>query len=120
MFKLLGADDKEYGPVSADQVRAWIAQGRANARSKLQAAGSADWKPLGEFPEFANALQAMAGSAAPPLPAAQAPAATMPAKTSGLAVTSLVLGCLGLLTVGLTSVVGLVLGIIAMVRISKS
>ena len=41
MFKLLGADQKEYGPVNADQIRKWIAQGRANARTKLQAAGSA-------------------------------------------------------------------------------
>ena len=39
---------------------------------------------------------------------------------SRLAVTSLVLGCLGLLTCGITSLVGLVLGIIALVRINKS
>ncbi len=37
-YKLLAADGKEYGPVSVDQVRTWIAQGRANTRSKLQAA----------------------------------------------------------------------------------
>jgi prepilin-type processing-associated H-X9-DG protein len=120
MYKLLGADQKEYGPVSADQVRAWIEQGRANARSKLQAAGSTDWKTLAEFPEFAGALQAKTGSAAPPLPGGQPQAATAPPKTSGMAVTSLVLGCLGLLTCGVTALVGLVLGIIALVRINKS
>ena len=43
-----------------------------------------------------------------------------PPKTSGLAITSLVLGCLGLLTCGITSLVGLILGIIALVRINKS
>jgi hypothetical protein len=112
MFKLLGADQKEYGPVSADQIRQWIAQGRANARTKLQAAGSTEWKPLAEYPEFADAFRT------PASPAAQ-PTAGGP-KTSGLAITSLVLGCLGLLTCGITSLAGLVLGIIALVRINKS
>jgi len=120
MYKLLGSDQKEYGPVSADQVRAWIAQGRANARSKLQAAGSAEWKSLTEFPEFADALQGAATPAASPSPAGGTQAAAGPPKTSGMAVTSLVLGCLGLLTCGITSLVGLVLGIIALVRINKS
>ena len=112
MFKLLGADQKEYGPVSADQIRKWIAQGRANARTQLQAAGSTEWKPLVEFAEFATDLQAAASPAAQP--------ATAAPKKSGMAVASLVLGCLGLLTCGLTSLVGLVLGIIALVRINKS
>jgi prepilin-type processing-associated H-X9-DG protein len=118
MYKLLAADQKEYGPVSADQIRQWIAQGRANAQTQLQAAGSADWKPLAGFPEFADALQTAASPAAqrPPAAGSQPP----PPKTSGLAITSLVLGCLGLLTCGITSLVGLVLGIIALVRINQS
>jgi prepilin-type processing-associated H-X9-DG protein len=119
MFKILGADQKEYGPVSADQVRQWIAQGRANGQTKVQAAGSPDWKPLAEFPEFGDALRAAASPANQPAPAAISPPRS-PAKTSGMAITSLVLGCLGLLTCGITSLVGLVLGIIALVRISKS
>ena len=51
MFNILGADQKEYGPVTADQVRQWIAQGRANGQTKMQAVRSPDWKPLAEFPE---------------------------------------------------------------------
>jgi len=113
MYKLLGSDQKEYGPVSADQVRSWISQGRANGRSKLQAAGSSEWKTLAEFPEFADALKAMTGGA--PLPGGQGQPSGVASKTSGMAVTSLVLGCLGC-----TSPIGLVLGIIALVRINKS
>ena len=121
MFKLLGADQKEYGPVSPDQVREWIAQGRANAQTKLQAAGSADWKPLAEFPEFAGALRQAASSGSPsPLPSAGIPTAVAPPRTSGLAVTSLVLGILGLLSCGLTALVGLVLGFVALSRIKHS
>lgn len=120
MFKLLGTDKKEYGPVSADQIKSWIAQGRANARTQLQAAGSTEWKPLAEFPEFGAVLQHAGGAAVRPAVAMETQPAAAPPKTSGLAVTSLVLGCLGLLTCGITSLVGLVLGIIALVRINKS
>jgi prepilin-type processing-associated H-X9-DG protein len=120
MFKLLGADKKEYGPVSADQIRAWMAQGRANARTQLQAAGSTEWKPLAEFPEFAADLQPAVAVPAQPWPAAGTQLAAAAPKTSGLAVTSLILGCLGLFTCGISALVGLVLGIIALVRINKS
>jgi prepilin-type processing-associated H-X9-DG protein len=111
-FKLLGADQKEYGPVSADQICQWIKQGRANARTQLQVAGSTGWKPLAEFPEFADALRATA------LPVGGLGAAEP--KTNRLAITSLVLGCLGLLTCGITSLVGVVLGLVALVRINRS
>jgi hypothetical protein len=53
MYKIIGADHKEYGPVSADQITQWITQGRVNAHTRAQAEGG-DWKPLGMFPEFAN------------------------------------------------------------------
>jgi prepilin-type processing-associated H-X9-DG protein len=86
MFKLLGADKKEYGPVSADQIRAWMAQGRANARTQLQAAGSKGWKPLAEFPEFAAALRPAKGANVPKLPATGTQPTTAPAKRCGLAV----------------------------------
>jgi uncharacterized protein DUF4339 len=57
MYKILGTDQKEYGPVTADQIRAWINEGRANSVTRVQAEGSTDWKPLSEFPEFADALR---------------------------------------------------------------
>jgi type II secretory pathway pseudopilin PulG len=120
MYKVLGVDKKEYGPVSEAQVREWITQGRANAQTKLQPAGGTEWKPLAEFPEFAETLKA-SSAPRPPTPGMVAPtAAAAPAKTSGLAISSLVLGVLGLFTCGATALVGLVLGIVAMVKIEKS
>lgn len=50
----------------------------------------------------------------PPLPGA------VPAKTSALAVTSLVLGILGLFTCGSTALIGVILGIIAIVKVQNS
>ena len=31
MYKILGGDGKEYGPVLADTLRQWVREGRANA-----------------------------------------------------------------------------------------
>ena len=52
MYKIIGADQKEYGPVSAEQLRQWLAEGRANAQTPVQAAGTAGWKPLAAYPEL--------------------------------------------------------------------
>jgi prepilin-type processing-associated H-X9-DG protein len=118
MYRVIGADQKEYGPVNADQIRQWIATGRANASTKVQAEGSTEWKPLSELPEFADALST--SNPPPPFSAAPQPANVQAPQTSGMAITSLVLGILAFLTCGLTGLPGLVLGIIALSRIKKS
>ena len=52
MFTIIGGDGKEYGPVSADQIHAWIAAGRANLDTQARAAGSAEWRRVGDYPEI--------------------------------------------------------------------
>jgi len=72
MYKIIGGDQNQYGPVTADEVRHWIADGRLNGQSLAWAEGATEWKPLGSFPEFAEALRAKAspepqsGAAMPP------------------------------------------------------
>ncbi len=66
MYRIIGGDRKEYGPVSGDDLRRWLAEGRLNAQSQAQAEGTAEWKPLTAFSEFADALRAQAGSAPSP------------------------------------------------------
>jgi uncharacterized membrane protein len=61
MFTIIGGDGKEYGPVSAEQVRAWIASGRANLQTKAKYAGTEEWHTLGDYTEFAG------GGAPPPV-----------------------------------------------------
>ncbi|MFO1487088.1 MAG: DUF4339 domain-containing protein [Verrucomicrobiota bacterium] len=56
MYKIIGADHKEYGPITAEQLRYWISEGRVNAQTQARADGTNDWKPLGQIPEFAEAL----------------------------------------------------------------
>ncbi len=68
MYKILGTDQKEYGPVSAETLRQWITEGRAVATTQASAEGTLEWKPLASFPEFAVLFAARGGSA-PPSPA---------------------------------------------------
>lgn len=79
MYYIQGADQKEYGPVSADQLRQWITENRLNRFSPARADGESLWKTLGDFPEFADVLGA--------LPAAPASASStepsQPSQNSG-------------------------------------
>ena len=62
MYRIIGADGKEYGPVTLEQLRQWVAEGRATAQTAVQAEGIPGWKPLAQFPELVgNAVPPMAG-----------------------------------------------------------
>jgi len=49
MYKIIGANQSEYGPATAEQVRQWIAEGRIHADTLAQAAGDTAWKPIASF-----------------------------------------------------------------------
>ena len=66
MYYIQGADQKEYGPISADQLRQWITENRLNRFSPARADGESLWKTLGDFPEFADVLAALPASIAAP------------------------------------------------------
>jgi hypothetical protein len=107
MYKIIGADGSQYGPVSSDQVRAWITEGRANGQTLAQPEGSADWKRLGELPEFADLLS----RGVPPLTSA-IPPGTSSAGNSGQAVAGPAMGLIVVGVVGLVmSVAGLVINL---------
>ena len=72
MFTIIGGDGKEYGPATAEQIRAWIAAGRANLETKAKALGSDEWRRLGDYLEFAPA------DVTPPPLAAPVAAAAIP------------------------------------------
>jgi len=110
MYRIIGADGREYGPVTADQLREWIAEGRANAQTRAMVEGTAQWKPLIEYLEFAPLLARVA----PPLPAPARIYITPTPRTNSLATASLVMGILSI-TCGMCCCYGLpfnVLGIV--------
>jgi prepilin-type processing-associated H-X9-DG protein len=112
-YRIIGADQKEYGPVDRDQIRAWIAQGRVNAGTQVRSDESGGWKRLADFSEFSREFGTGAPSPSRPPPAPDA-------KTSGMAIASLILGIFGLFTCGVSAIAGLVLGIVSMKGIQKS
>jgi len=124
MYKILGADQKEYGPVTADQVRQWIVDGRVTGRTQVKAEGSTEWKSLSEFREFDAALVARSaapGSTPPAVPGSMPPAPSGHPPASGLAKTSLVLGILSFLGCSiLTGIPAIIAGHIAHNRSRKA
>ncbi len=54
MFTIIGGDGKEYGPVTVEQIRAWIRGGRANLDTQAKAVGTDEWRRVGDFAEFSS------------------------------------------------------------------
>ena len=104
MYKIIGGDQKEYGPVTADQLRQWIAEGRVNAQTLVQAEGQTGWQPLSSIPEFATLL------AATPL-APSAPAIVVP--TTSNAASQVRGAATGLLIVGILCAITALFGMVA-------
>ena len=72
MYTIIGGDQQEHGPVSAEHVLQWIAEGRAIASTPCRAEGTTAWRPLSDFPEFAGAFRTSAAippTISPPPPA---------------------------------------------------
>jgi TM2 domain-containing membrane protein YozV len=131
MYKIVGVNGQQYGPVSVEEIRRWIAENRVNAQTLVQTEGPPGWKPLGSLPEFASELKAVPPPIAPPPPAIASRASNkIPAGVCGILLGSLgihqfILGYTGaglvlllltVLTCGLagmvTHIIGLIEGII--------
>lgn len=65
-YIIIGGDQKKYGPISADDVRQWIAEDRLNGQSLIKGDGDAEFRALETFSEFAAAFPA--SRAIPKLP----------------------------------------------------
>lgn len=119
MFKIIGADGKEYGPVDIAQLRAWLTEGRVDAQTLVLPAGGTEWKPLSTCPEFA-ALPRMT----PPTLAAPPGVLAYPMRTNGFAVAGLIMGILSL-TFGLCcygfpfSILGLIFSLVALSQLKQ-
>lgn len=103
MYKIIGADQKEYGPVTAEQIQQWIRDGRVNAHTQARLEPDGNWQPLSAFPEFAGALQpggAAPGPAAPafisPLPGAGGSRDAALRAVKGPAICLIVMAALGI------------------------
>jgi hypothetical protein len=74
--------------VSADDLRKWIAEGRANAQTLAWTSGMTEWRPLGSFTGFAGLF---------PAPVYAAPVQYAPvSSTNGMAIAGFLFSLLGI------------------------
>lgn len=62
MYKIIGVDGKEYGPINLEQLREWIHQGRVSSQTFVRSETGGDWRPLSAWPELSPMVTL------PPLP----------------------------------------------------
>jgi TM2 domain-containing membrane protein YozV len=90
MYKIIGTDGRQYGPVNAEQIRRWLAENRVHVQTLVQTEGASDWKPLDSFPEFTAELNAVPPPVMPPPPTVSARASSkIPAGICGILLGSL-------------------------------
>jgi len=105
MYKIIGADQKEYGPVTAEQLRQWLAEGRVNSLTQVRAEGTTEWKALGSIPEFAAASP----GAPPAMPSMPTPGPQAAERVQGPAIGLMVVAVVG----GLLQIASLVMRVVA-------
>jgi hypothetical protein len=121
MYKIIGADQNEYGPITAGQVRQWMAEGRLNGLSKIQVDGSGVWKQLRDMPEFATLLPPpppppiTLAAPRPPSPAGPPPANPLAGWALGTGIATLPCCFMPIL-----SLVSIVLGAVAHSQINQN
>lgn len=57
-YFIIGADEREYGPASAEEVHQWIREHRADAGTRIRLEGEVVWRRLGEQAEFSESAAA--------------------------------------------------------------
>ncbi len=115
MYKIIGNDGQTYGPVGAEKIREWIAQGRVDARTAVVAEGAAEWTFLGLLPEFSSEL-----AGAPPVIAPLKANAVSANGTNGFATAGFICGLISLTCCcGCPfNILGLIFSIVALVQIN--
>lgn len=116
-YRIVGADGNTYGPVTLEQLRQWLTEGRVDSRTPVYVEGATNWTYISLLPEFAPAQ--------PPTPPAASPIQPLVLRrgTNGFATAGLVCSllawticcCCGGLPFNL---LGLVFSIVALVQIS--
>jgi len=115
MYRIVGVDGRQYGPVSGEQLRQWIAEGRANAQTQAFAEGATEWRPLGGLPEFA-------GLFTPPTPPTiRPPVSGLVRKTNSYAMAGLIFGVLAFFCCCkfLFGVLGIIFSLIGLSQINR-
>ena len=114
MYKIIGTDGREYGQITAEQIRQWITEGRIERQTPVFVDGAKDWNFVGLLPEFANCFATTTPSVITP--------PVQPRKTNSFATAGLVCSILAwiICCCGFPfNLLGLVFSLIALSQISR-
>jgi GYF domain 2 len=64
-YTVRGADGREYGPVSLEQITAWTREGRIMAQNEIRRNDMQHWAPAGDFIELKDAFPPAMSAPAP-------------------------------------------------------
>lgn len=112
MYTVIGGDGKEYGPITGEDLRRWVAEGRLNPQSLAKAESDAAFRTLATFPEFSHlfGIAAAPGSGvAPPLAAGDG--------GRGAAQDKIRVPAIGLM---ISSIISVLLSLLALVQIKST
>ena len=115
-YRIIGADGKMYGPIGLEQIRQWLAEGRADNRTPVYVEGASAWTYLGLLPELAAQF-----APTPPARIAALPGVAPARRTNGFATAGLVCALLSWTCCCCPpfSLLGLLFSIIALLQISS-
>lgn len=125
MYKIIGGDGNEYGPVDLEQIKQWIQDGRAGAQTKVQPEGATEWQTISEVPQLAQLLEPAASNVTPPAFSPTSGVVTSGQRTNPMALTGMIMGILSLVIVcccyGLPfNLLGIVFSLIGLSQIKAS
>ncbi len=121
MYKVIGADNREYGPISLEQLQKWISEGRINANTRVLPPGASDWKTISEIPELSSLIYGAAGRpASPPSTITPGISPVSGPPKEGLATASLILGLLSFVCLVFAGIPAVICGHIARSRANNS
>lgn len=137
-YMIRDAQGHEYGPADVTLLRQWIGERRILGHFQIAPVGTQDWVAVSEHPDLASAFASPEAPATPaptdmspssyggeavggPVdPYRPSPGGYAPQSTNPLAIVSLVLSLAGLITCGLTAIVGIILGFVARGQIRRN
>ena len=55
-YRIIGSDQKTYGPIAAEKLLQWLAEGRVDWQDPAQAEGTTEWRPLSTWTVLSEKL----------------------------------------------------------------
>ena len=65
LFKIVGGDGKEYGPIDLETLQQWMREGRVAGQTQIWDSRTGNWQPAAQIAELAGSFPAPAASSGP-------------------------------------------------------